>query len=154
MKEGCGSTEPGVCSFVWSTYPQRGSAPPPPAWPGEACCTMRQAGTSLTDRHLLQRKQFLLYCKSSSKGNKKQGISAFVGSTISEMNKVALLKHHLTACMRRLPLMAHLLKSPQLKGVEQNECSSCSGVGSCELLALNLGMWILVPSYSFNIYLL
>ena len=29
MREGCGSTEPGVCSFVLGTYPQRGSAPPP-----------------------------------------------------------------------------------------------------------------------------
>ena len=30
MGEGCDSTEPGVCSFVVGTYPQRGSASPPP----------------------------------------------------------------------------------------------------------------------------
>ena len=30
MREGCGSTEPGVYSFVLGTYPQRGSGPPPP----------------------------------------------------------------------------------------------------------------------------
>ena len=38
LREGCGSTEPGVCSFVLGTYPQRGSAPPPPStgfWWGE-----------------------------------------------------------------------------------------------------------------------
>ena len=29
VSEGCGSTEPGVCSFVLGTYPQRGSAPSP-----------------------------------------------------------------------------------------------------------------------------
>ena len=27
VREGCGSTEPGVCSFVLGTYVQRGSAP-------------------------------------------------------------------------------------------------------------------------------
>ena len=30
VREGCGSIEPGVCSFVLGTYPQRGSAPSPP----------------------------------------------------------------------------------------------------------------------------
>ena len=33
VREGCGSTEPEVCSFVLGTYPQRGSAPPPPPPP-------------------------------------------------------------------------------------------------------------------------
>ena len=39
MREGCGSTEPGVCSFVLGSYPQRGrQCPPSPpgvrAWDG------------------------------------------------------------------------------------------------------------------------
>ena len=29
VREGCGSTELGVCNFVLGTYPQRGSAPLP-----------------------------------------------------------------------------------------------------------------------------
>ena len=33
VREGCGGTESGVCGFVFGTYPQTGSAPPPP--PGQ-----------------------------------------------------------------------------------------------------------------------
>ena len=35
VREGCGSPEPGVCSFVLGTYPQRGSVPPPPPPQGD-----------------------------------------------------------------------------------------------------------------------